>query len=42
MNVELAVGIFFVALYNVLLLAIIGFVVHSLLESVLKIKDDDE
>jgi hypothetical protein len=42
MNVELVVGIFFVALYNVLLIAITVFVVHSLLESILKIKDDDE
>jgi hypothetical protein len=36
-----AVAIFFVALYNILLIAIIGYVVHSLLDSVIKKKDDD-
>jgi len=39
---EMAVAIFFVVLYNVLLIAITVFVVHSLLVSILKIKDDDE
>lgn len=38
----MAVAIFFVVLYNVLLIAITVFVVHSLLMSLLKIKDDDE
>jgi preprotein translocase subunit Sss1 len=34
------VAIFFVALYNIILLGIIGFVVHTLLTSLLK-KDED-
>lgn len=42
MNAALVAAVFFVALYNVLLIAITIFVVHSLLMSFLKIKDDDE
>ena len=36
----MAVAIFFVALYNIILLATIGFVIHALLVSILKVDED--